>query len=163
MSGASRTDETLIRDEAAARTPAARDALVAELERVVVASVAVTARALAVVAPDMTLLQWRALVVIDEAGAGIPVSGVAASLEAKMSATSRLVGRLRARGLVRATHARGDSRYTLLSLTSAGRDLRRQVVERRRSDLVASLRGVNLPQNAATTLFRVAGALGERP
>jgi DNA-binding MarR family transcriptional regulator len=109
-----------------------------DLERVVVASVAITASALAEVAPELTFLQWRLLVVVEEP-AGMPESMVAAALGSKLAATSRLVGRLRERGLVETRQAEADARVTLVTLTGRGRTLRASVVRRRRRALARAL------------------------
>jgi DNA-binding MarR family transcriptional regulator len=116
----------------------ATEATLLDLERVVVASVAVTALAVAEVAPELTFLQWRLLVLVDEP-AGVPESTVAASLGSKLAATSRLVGRLRDRGLVETHRAEADARVTLVALTDSGRSLRAQVVQRRRLALRRAL------------------------
>lgn len=111
------------------------DDRVGDLERIVVASVALTARVLAEVAPDLTFLQWRVLVVVDEAADGVAVGAIAGELGARLAATSRLVGRLRDRGLLATDKAPNDNRVTLVRLTEAGEALRSAVVERRRSIL----------------------------
>jgi DNA-binding MarR family transcriptional regulator len=129
------------------------------LERVVVASVAVTARALAEVAPELTFVQWRVLVMLD-ADTGEPVGKVAAALGAKVAAVSRLLGRMRRRGLIETRRDAADARVVRVSLTDAGRELRERVVVRRRADLAAAVRA-GLPSDATVTLERVAAALGE--
>lgn len=130
-----------------------------DLERTVVASVAITARVLAEVAPDLTFLQWRVLVVVDEAGDGIGVGAIAAELGARLAATSRLVGRLRARGLVETAKDPSDARVTLVRLTETGAVLRTAVVDRRRSILISAMHdgGLTIADTPATA--RVARAL----
>ena len=145
----------------------------AALERVVVASVAVTARALADVAPELTFVQWRVLALLEAdgdagagpgthagAGAGVPVGHVAAALGAKVAAVSRLLGRMRRRGLIETRRDVTDARVVLVSLTDEGRALRERVIDRRRVDLAAAVRA-GLPNDAMLTLDRVATALGE--
>jgi DNA-binding MarR family transcriptional regulator len=129
------------------------------LERIVVASVAVTARALAEAAPDLTLLQWRLLVLIDTPQ-GMGVGQVAAALGAKIAAVSRLIGRLRARGLVETRRGEGDARLVFVSLTAKGRKIRRRVVERRRAELRDAVSRTRLPDNAIATIDWLADALG---
>src|SRR3954465_12182888 len=70
------------------------------LERVVLGSVGVTARAVGTVAPDLTLLQWRVIVVLAPAVNGLAVSELAGHLGSRLPAMSRLLGRLRSRGLI---------------------------------------------------------------
>jgi DNA-binding MarR family transcriptional regulator len=129
------------------------------LERIVVASVAITARALAEVAPELTFLQWRVLVLVD-APQGMGVGQVAAALEAKIAAVSRLIGRLRARGLIETRRGEGDARLVFVSLTAKGRKVRRRVVERRRAELRDAVSRARLPDNAIATIDWLADALG---
>lgn len=128
------------------------------LERVVVASVAITARALAEVSPDLTLVQWRVLVVADRPE-GVAVGEIAVAIGSKMAAASRLVGRLRARGLVATQRAESDGRLVLVRLTSDGSELRRRVVDRRRADLRSVLTAADLPDDTGAILDRLAAAL----
>jgi DNA-binding MarR family transcriptional regulator len=136
--------------------------LLAALERLVVAAVAVTARALSDVAPELTLLQWRVLVVVDEAANGIAVGAIAARLGAKVAATSRLVGRLRSHGLVEAVRDEGDARISLVRLSPEGRRLRDRVIDRRRVDLRASLAVAAPFPEAERTLAELARQLEHR-
>ncbi|HJP88044.1 MAG TPA: MarR family transcriptional regulator [Candidatus Limnocylindrales bacterium] len=129
-----------------------------DLERIVVASVGVTARAHAMDASELTLLQWRALVLID-VPEGLAVGGLAAALGAKIAATSRLVGRLRDRGLVATERASDDARVVRVTLTGAGRELRARIVARRRLELQAALDGAGLPSGAASVVERLAELL----
>lgn len=129
-----------------------------DIERVVVASVGVTARALALDAPELTMVQWRVLVLIDGAD-GIAVGAIAASLGAKIAATSRLIGRLRQRGLVATARAENDARVVHVTLTPAGRALRARVVERRRHEVAAALGTAGFPPGAGAVIDRLAGLL----
>ncbi|HET7029721.1 MAG TPA: MarR family transcriptional regulator [Candidatus Limnocylindrales bacterium] len=126
-----------------------------DLERIVVASVAITARALADVGPDLTLIQWRVLVLVDRP-LGMPVGAIAAALGAKIAATSRLIGRIRARGLVETRRSDDDARVVLVSLTDRGLAVRRRVVNRRRRALRSAIADARLPADAASTLDRLA-------
>jgi DNA-binding MarR family transcriptional regulator len=107
---------------------AARDAL----EAVAFGSVAVTTRALAAVGLELTFAQWRLLVIVGEKSSGATVTEVAARLGAEISPVSRLVSRLARRGLVLASKDEQDRRVTRVTITSAGRDIRTTVIERRR-------------------------------
>jgi DNA-binding MarR family transcriptional regulator len=128
------------------------------LERLVIAAVAVTARALAEVAPELSFVQWRVLALLD-AETGEPVGHVANAVGAKVAAVSRLVGRMRRRGLVDTRRDAADARVVRVFLTDAGRALRERVIDRRRRDLAAAVRA-GLPGDATVTLDRVATALG---
>ena len=129
-----------------------------DVERIVVAAVGVTARALADVAPELTLLQWRVLVLIDQPD-GIAVGAIAIALGAKIAAVSRLVGRLRDRGLLQTRRADHDARIILVSLSDAGTSLRRRVVRRRRDELRVALERAQLGGDSKTTLRRLASVL----
>lgn len=130
-----------------------------DLERIVVASVAITARVLAEVAPDLTFLQWRAIVVIDQAIDGIAVGALATELGARLAATSRLVGRLRAHELVSTAKDSVDARVTIVRLSGEGVSLRTAVVDRRRSTLASAVEQGRLATTDLATASRIAVAL----
>jgi DNA-binding MarR family transcriptional regulator len=134
--------------------------LLLALERVVVASVGRTAKALGEVAPELTLVQWRVLVVVDDPD-GVPVSQVASSLGAKVSAVSRLLGRLRDHGLVATRRDEADARVIRVSLTPRGRALRDRVVDRRRAELAEAVALIDAAPETEAALRQLAGALGE--
>ncbi len=134
-------------------------ALLADVERIVVASVAVTARALSDSNPELTLGQWRVLVLVDRPD-GMAVGAIAKSLEAKIAAVSRLVGRLRQRGLVQTRRSDADARIVLVRLTASGRRLRRQIVERRRAVLAGLLADAGLTRDMQPVVERLAAVLG---
>jgi DNA-binding MarR family transcriptional regulator len=71
-------------------------------------------------------------VIVGEKSSGATVTEVAARLGAEISPISRLVSRLARRGLVRASKDEQDRRVTRVTITSAGRDIRTEVMERRR-------------------------------
>ena len=102
------------------------------LEPVVVGAVAVTARSISEVDDDLTLLQWRALVVIGLEPEGISVGDVASRIGARSSAVSRLLGRLQRRGLVERRRHPDDRRSTRIRLTTDGATLVGLVMARRR-------------------------------
>lgn len=72
------------------------------LERIVLAGVGLTSRALteATKGPDLTFQQWRVVVVIGENAEGATLSEVAARVGVTLPATSRQLRRLERRGLV---------------------------------------------------------------
>jgi DNA-binding MarR family transcriptional regulator len=118
--------------------------LVPSIERILMGSVAVTARALAEVAPDMSFLQWRAVVVVGDEPDGLAVSSLATRIGSKLPAASRLVARLRQRGIVATHRSATDARVTTVALTPEGHDLLDRVLERRRTELRAAVEAVDL-------------------
>ncbi len=103
------------------------------LESLAVGSVAITERAIAAAGADLTFVQWRVLLIVGSQAEGATVGEIAARIGAHASPASRLVSRLRRRGVVDATTDAADRRVTRLTLTAAGRDLRQRVLDRRRS------------------------------
>ena len=101
------------------------------LEAIVYGAIAVTARALNAAGVELTLPQWRALVVVGGSASGASISHVAERLGSDLSPTSRLIGRLERRGLVVTGKTDRDRRVTRVRLTAEGHALRRQVIERR--------------------------------
>jgi DNA-binding MarR family transcriptional regulator len=132
--------------------------LLAGVERVVVAAVAVTARVLTELGPELTLGQWRVLVLVDRAD-GMAVGAISAELGAKIAAVSRLVGRLRERGLVETRRSSVDARVVLVKLTPEGRRRRRRIVAGRRAVLARLLSGADLGREAQLPIERLAAAL----
>ena len=112
------------------------------LEAVALGSVAVTTRALASTALDLTFVQWRVLVIVGEDEDGATVSEIAIRLGAEISPLSRLVGRLARRGLVATGKDERDRRVTRVNLTDAGRAIRETVLRRRRELLAVVLAGI---------------------
>jgi DNA-binding MarR family transcriptional regulator len=104
--------------------------------------VAVTTRALASTALDLTFVQWRVLVIVGEDEDGATVSEIAIRLGAEISPLSRLVGRLARRGLVATGKDERDRRVTRVNLTDAGRAIRETVIRRRRELLAVVLAGI---------------------
>ncbi len=137
---------------------ATSDSLLDPLERVVIGSVGLTAAAVAEAAPDLTLLQWRVVVVLAAADDGLPVSDLARRLRSRVPAMSRLLSRLRARGIVEARKDQPDGRVTTVVLGEAGRDLWTRVSARRRDDLTEALGEAGLGPSQATVLQTIAAA-----
>ena len=136
-------------------------ALVNDLEQVVMSSVALMARVLAEVTPDLTFLQWRVLVILGAADGdrGVSVGEVAADLGARVPATSRVLTRLRARGLVAVGRDAHDGRLRMAQLTIAGRAMHDTVRERRRSELAWAFSRRRLALADAGAARRIAQAL----
>lgn len=130
------------------------------LERVAVGLVGVTSAVFAGDDPvDLTLLQWRTLVVTTEAPDGLRISDVAARVGTSLPSASRLVDRLLRRGLVRVEADPSDRRARLVRSSRAGTNLRRRLVQRRREILDERLAGVVLPADAVAALERLGRAL----
>ena len=107
------------------------------LEPLVVGAVAITARSISEIDDELTLLQWRALVVIRQKPDGIIVGDVAARIGARSSAVSRLLGRLQRRGLIERRPGSTDRRSTMIRMTSEGVAVVNLVMARRRQILQA--------------------------
>ena len=139
-------------------TPASPDRTArAGLEAIVFGAIAVTARALGAAGVELTLPQWRALVVIGGSASGSSVTAVAERLGSELSPTSRLIGRLERRGLVVTGKSDRDRRVTRVRLTDEGRALRRQVIERRRLLLAEVLASVGVIDVAGADLLARVG------
>ncbi len=89
---------------------------------------------------DLTLHQWRALVVIGRAET-IRVGEVAMQIGTPLPATSRLLSRLERRGLLASARDERDRRGTNVWLTPAGQGVRDSVIKRRRELMLSALAG----------------------
>lgn len=128
------------------------------------AFVALAARSLSDTASEVTLHQYRALVVLSGAGEGTPAT-LARELGITPSTATRLVDRLVRKGYVTRRQDRGDRRRVLLRLTPGGTALVDEVSARRRRELSRIVREAGLPVDDATlrTLARLAAVVGETP
>src|SRR5271154_4805093 len=128
------------------------------------ALVAVAARSLAAAGDEVTLPQYRALVVLAAAGPQ-GMAELAAALAVNPSTATRLCDRLGRKGLARRHRRAGDRRLVRIALTAAGRDLVAEVTRRRRAELARLLGalppGQHEPVIAAFRAF--AAAAGELP
>jgi DNA-binding MarR family transcriptional regulator len=156
---------------AEAGNPAAADRagpdLSAVVEAVLGASrvlVAVAARSLADVGEEVTVQQYRALVVLASRGPQ-RVQSLAEALAVTPSTATRMCDRLVRKGLVRRRTARSDRREVRITLTGAGQDLVNDVTCRRRAEISQILAKVPLSDQAAIVdLFdKLAAAAGEKP
>jgi len=129
------------------------------LERLAMGSVAVTERAIAAAGTDLTFVQWRVLLIVGESGAGATVGEIAARIGAHASPASRLVSRLRRRGIVQAARDPTDRRVTRVRLTAMGGDLRRRVLEHRRRELGRVAARIVQQQAGRTLLDHLARAM----
>jgi DNA-binding MarR family transcriptional regulator len=147
------------------RSPRERDDAV--VDAVLVASralVAVAARSLAGVAEDVTLPQYRALVLLAQRGSCRSVD-LAEALAVSPSTASRMADRLVRKGLVTRGSSPGDRRAVLLALSESGESLVRDVMRRRRHEVARILREVPARERPAitTALQEFARAAGEVP
>lgn len=128
------------------------------------ALVGVAARSLAVVDSEVTLAQYRALVVLASRGPTL-VGELAEALGIHPSTTTRLCDRLVAKKLVTRTQGRDNRRETTVSLSVKGRRLVERVTELRRREIAAIVERVPSELWSATVaaLSAFAEAAGELP
>ncbi|MEV4620726.1 MarR family transcriptional regulator [Asanoa sp. NPDC049573] len=105
------------------------------------AMVAVAARSLAGHGTDITLPQFRALMVLATRGPQ-RAADIAAELGVNASTGTRMADRLVAKGLIRRSRATTDRRAIRLALTPAGTALVQEVTDRRRAELAAIVAAV---------------------
>ena len=111
------------------------------IELLVFGAIGLTSFALAEASSvDLTLHQWRALVVIGRAKR-IRVGEVAMQIGTPLPATSRLLSRLERRGLLTSARDEKDRRATNIWLTPAGQEVRQAVIQRRRQLIQSALAG----------------------
>lgn len=135
------------------------DLLVAALDRLVIGSVALTERAIAAAGTDLTFVQWRVLMIVGEHDAGATVGEVAERIGARSSPASRLITRLRARGVVITTKDPDDARITRVHLTTSGSELRNRVLSARREGLAAIAATLQISPPAQRGIELIARAL----
>jgi len=126
--------------------------MVHEVERLLTAGIGITARAIEQTpeAKDLTLLQWRVLVVAAEP-AGIRIGELAVHLGVSVPSASRLVRRVDARGLVTATRDDDDRRVTTVGVSTRGRRVVDAVVGVRRDLIRRAL--TDIPNSQETPLL----------
>jgi DNA-binding MarR family transcriptional regulator len=126
--------------------------------------VALAARSLGALDADVTLVQYRALVVLATRGPQRTVD-LAAELEVAPSTITRMCDRLVRKDLVRRYRRVEDRRATWVGLSVAGRDLVGEVMRRRRSAIGQMVRATPVadPAGLAATLEAFAHAAGEIP
>jgi DNA-binding MarR family transcriptional regulator len=136
-------------------------------ESVLVASralVAVAARSLAGVTDDVTLPQFRAMVILHSKGPQRPGT-LAEALALHPSTITRLLGPLHTRRLIRRRTAPADRREVEVSLTRAGEQIVDEVTSRRRAEIAAIVGRIPRGKRAAVIrgLEAFAIAAGEAP
>lgn len=110
------------------------EALVDALEQIAFGSVSLTTHALGRAAPgvELTLAQWRAMLVLGEDVRGARISTIADRVGVTLPATGRLVRRLERRGLVTLATDEADRRATRARLTDEGIRVREGIIQARR-------------------------------
>jgi DNA-binding MarR family transcriptional regulator len=128
------------------------------------ALVAVAARSLADLGEEVTLPQYRALVVLQTRGPQRAVD-MAVHLGVTPSTGSRMIERLVRKKLVRRVRTAEDRRTLRVYLTVAGEAVVVQVTDRRRQEIERILRQIPLParQTLTNSLLTFAAAAGEGP
>ena len=139
--------------------PPTSDPLIRALERLAVGSVAVTERAIAAAGTDLTFVQWRVLLIVGEQDGGVRVGEIAERIGAHASPTSRLISRLKSRGVVMTEKDELDGRATRVRLTTVGRALRGRVLELRRHDLATLAPKLALTPREVAAIGEVARVL----
>ena len=128
--------------------------------------VAVAARSLADLGEDVTLPQYRALVVLGTRGPQ-RAADLAAGLGVTPSTASRMIDRLVRKRLVRRTRTRDDRRVLRVQLTEIGREIVAQVTARRRQEIERILaqmptRGRKAVTDALRAFAAAAGEVAEQ-
>jgi DNA-binding MarR family transcriptional regulator len=145
-------------------SPAERDVVVDAVLSASRVLVAVAARSLAEVADEVTLTQYRSLVVLASRGPQ-SVAALAEAVAVTPPTASRLCDRLVRKGLVRRREDTRDRRAVRLALTITGRELVDAVTLRRRAEITRLLDVVPLDAQRAmvASLQLLAAAAGEVP
>jgi DNA-binding MarR family transcriptional regulator len=128
------------------------------------ALVAIAARSLGAAGEDVTLPQYRALVVLASRGPQRVVD-LAGFLDVTASTATRMCDRLARKGLIRRQRLSSDRRSVRVSISAAGRELVAAVTRRRRQEVQAIVDRMSAPQREqlVRTLRMFADAAGEVP
>ena len=122
------------------------DDLIDSLEQIVYSGIAITTAALQHSAgADLTLTQWRAIVIVGQGPDGCRVSELARQVQVTVPATSRLLRRLERRRLIELSDDDADGRATRARLTREGSQLRSSVLAIRRERLRSIANSVPIP------------------
>lgn len=133
--------------------------LVDALDRIVLAGVAFTARALGETGgPELTFPQWRVLVVLGEGTSGATLSEVAARIGVTLPATTRQLRRMERRGLVHIRRDEHDRRVARASLSADGTRIRASILDHRHEQIARALDDEALAATTSTALERIAAA-----
>lgn len=128
------------------------------------ALVAVAARSLAAAPADVTLAQYRVLVVLASRGPQFPTA-LAAELRSAPSSITRLCDRLEAKGLLTRSSATGNRKQVVLAISAAGRRVVDAVTRVRREEIAALVAAVPPARRhgVVAALTELAAAAGEVP
>ncbi len=110
--------------------------------------VAIAVRSLADTSEEVTLAQYRTLVVLASRGPQT-LAGLAANLEVTPATATRMCDRLVRKGLIHRTHERSDRRAVRLDLTTSGKELVDAVTRRRRREIRLLLKTVPVVEQSA--------------
>src|SRR5271156_2126171 len=126
--------------------------------------VALAARSLGDVAEEVTLTQYRTLVVLASRGPQ-SLAELAEAVDVTPPTATRMCDRLVKKGLIMRRHHRGDRRLIRLTLAKNGRELVDAVTQRRRTEIAHLMAAVPLDQQTALvdSLQRLSAAAGEVP
>ena len=126
--------------------------------------VAVAARSLADVAEEVTLTQYRTLVVLASRGPQ-NLAGLADAVGVAPATATRMCDRLVRKDLIRRRTERDDRRQLRVALTVKGRSLVDAVTGRRRQEIARIMNEIPAEQQAVLVqaLGRLASAAGEVP
>ena len=126
--------------------------------------VAVAARSLADVAEEVTLTQYRTLVVLASRGPQ-NLAGLADAVGVTPATATRMCDRLVRKDLIRRRTERDDRRQLRVALTVKGRSLVDAVTGRRRQEIARIINEIPVEQQAVLVqaLGRLASAAGEVP
>ncbi len=126
--------------------------------------VAVAARSLGDAAEEVTLTQYRTLVVLASRGPQ-SLAALAEAVDVTPPTATRMCDRLVKKGLIVRRHDRGDRRLIRLTLAKKGHDLVDTVTKRRRAEIAHLLEAIPLEQQTALvdSLQRLTAAAGEVP
>lgn len=128
------------------------------------ALVAIAARSLGVAGEEVTLPQYRALVVLASRGPQRVVD-LAGSLDVTASTATRMCDRLARKGLIRRQRLTNNRRTVRITISAAGRELIVAVTQRRRREVQAIVERMSAVdrEQLVTTLRTFADAAGEVP
>jgi DNA-binding MarR family transcriptional regulator len=131
------------------------------IERIVVAGVAMTNASIVRSRPnlELTLQQWRVLVVLGEAPDGRSVGEIARQIAVTLPATSRQLRRMEERGLLTLEPDGHDRRVTRARLTEAGISARASIILDRRTSIAAAIGDLRTDPDLVGGLVRIAAAL----
>jgi DNA-binding MarR family transcriptional regulator len=137
-----------------------QDDLTGLLDRLVLAGVAITSRALTEALPDLELTfpQWRVLLVVGEEAEGATVSEVSNRVGVTVPATSRQLRRLAGRGLLEIRRDDRDRRAARARLTSRGVAVRDAILAYRRARIGEVAGALRVSAPTVRELVRVVDA-----